>query len=226
MEWPLFAGVDERHVRDVLDIARRRNFGSGEVVFHQGDPADTLHLIRTGRVAVRLDAGRGESVIAAVLGPGEMFGELALLDEDAGRSATIVALEPLETLSVHQLDFSRLREKSPEAANVLIAVLAGQVRRLSQQLGEALYVAADRRVLRRLVDMAKVYDDGQGEEGKISIPLTQEHFADLAGTSRITVNRTLRAEQEKGTLDLARGRTIVVDLDAIRSRAYGRPPVS
>ena len=162
MEWPLFADVDERHVRDVLDIARRRNFGSGEIVFHQGDPADTLHLIRSGRVAVRLDAGRGESVIAAVLGPGEMFGELALLDEDATRSATIAALEPLETLSVHQLDFSRLRQKSPEAANVLIAVLAGQVRRLSQQLGEALYVAADRRVLRRLVDMAKVYADARG----------------------------------------------------------------
>ena len=165
MEWALFDDVDERHVRDVLDIARRRNFGSGEIVFHQGDPADTLHLIRSGRVAVRLDAGRGESVIAAVLGPGEMFGELALLDEDATRSATIVALEPLETLSVHQLDFSRLRQKSPEAANVLIAVLAGQVRRLSQQLGEALYVAADRRVLRRLVDMAKVYDDGEAEDG-------------------------------------------------------------
>ena len=111
MEWPLFADVDERHVRDVLDIARRRNFGSGEIVFHQGDPADTLHLIRSGRVAVRLDAGRGESVIAAVLGPGEMFGELALLDEDASRSATIAALEPLETLSVHQLDFSRLRRE-------------------------------------------------------------------------------------------------------------------
>ena len=228
MEWPLFAGVEERHVRDVLDIARRRNFGSGEVVFHQGDPADTLHLIRSGRVAVRLDAGRGESVIAAVLGPGEMFGELALLDEDAPtRSATIAALEPLETLSVHQLDFSRLREKSPEAANVLIAVLAAQVRRLSQQLGEALYVPADRRVLRRVVDMAKVYADGSEDgDGSISIPLTQEHFADLAGTSRITVNRTLRAEQEKGTLDLARGRTIIADLDAIKSRAYGRPPVS
>jgi len=100
------------------------------------------------------------------------------------------------------------------------------VRRLSQQLGEALYVAADRRVLRRLVDMANVYADSDGEDGSISIPLTQEHFADLAGTSRITVNRTLRAEQEKGTLDLARGRTIVVDLDAIKARAYGRPPVS
>jgi CRP-like cAMP-binding protein len=224
MEWPLFANVPERQVRDVLDIARRRNFDTGEVVFHQGDPADTLHLIRSGRVAVRLDAGRGESVIAAVLGAGEMFGELALLDEDASRSATIAALEPLETLSVHQLDFSRLREKSPEAANVLIAVLAAQVRRLSQQLGEALYVPADRRVLRRLVDMAQVYGDGDG--GEISIPLTQEHFADLAGTSRITVNRTLRAEQEKGTLDLARGRTIVSDLGAIKSRAYGRPPVS
>ena len=225
MEWALFANVDERQVRDVLDIARRRNFGSGEIVFHQGDPADTLHLIRSGRVAVRLDAGRGESVIAAVLGPGEMFGELALLDEDATRSATIAALEPLETLSVHQLDFSRLREKSPEAADVLIAVLAAQVRRLSQQLGEALYVPADRRVLRRLVDMARVYADAE-DDGSISIPLTQEHFADLAGTSRITVNRTLRAEQEKGTLDLARGRTIVADLEAIKARAYGRPPVS
>jgi CRP/FNR family cyclic AMP-dependent transcriptional regulator len=222
MEWPLLAAVPEDQLREVLAIARRRSFAEGEVVFHQNDPADTLHLIRSGHVAVRIDAGRGDSVIAAILGPGEMFGELALLDPDALRSATIVAMEATETLSVHQLDFGRLRRQTPAAAEVLIALLSAQVRRLSQHLVEALYVPADKRVLRRVVDMARVYASEE-DGGEVVVPLTQDHLADLAGTSRITVNRTLRGEQERGTLELARGRTVIRDVEAIEARAFGRP---
>jgi CRP/FNR family transcriptional regulator, cyclic AMP receptor protein len=95
MDWPLLAGVPEEDVQAVLSIARRRKFERGEVVFHQDDPADTLHLISKGRFVVRITTSLGDTAIFAVLGPGEMFGELALLGEaDARRSATVAASTP------------------------------------------------------------------------------------------------------------------------------------
>ena len=221
MEWPLLAAVPEDQPARGAGHRAAPHLRDGEVVFHQNDPADTLHLIRSGRVAVRIDAGRGDSVIAAVLGPGEMFGELALLDEEAMRSATIVALEPWRRCRSTSWTSAACGE-SPAAAEVLIALLAAQVRRLSQQLGEALYVPADKRVLRRVVDMATRLRGRPRTGRRDLVPLTQDHLADLAGTSRITVNRTLRAEQERGTLELARGRTVIRDLEAIEARAFGR----
>jgi CRP/FNR family transcriptional regulator, cyclic AMP receptor protein len=212
MEWPLLAGVPEEEVQLVLSIARRRKFGRGEVVFHQEDPADTLHLIAKGRFVVRVTTALGDTAILSVLGPGAMFGELALLGgEDSRRSATVAALEAGETRSVHKIDFERLRSRNPRTANVLIAILAGQVERLSKHLVEALYVPADKRVLRRLVEIAEIFDDGV-------VPITQEDLAGLAGTSRATVNRVLREEEERGTVKLGRGRTTVLDSEALARR--------
>jgi CRP-like cAMP-binding protein len=214
MKWPLLRDVPEEDVRRLLSIARTRRFARGEVVFHQHDPADTLHLVDKGRFAVRITTPLGDTAILQVLGPGDMFGELALLGEgEARRSATVAALEPGETRSVHRVDFERLRREHPATSDVLIAILAGQVRRLSAHLVEALYVPADKRVRRRLVDAVAVYD-GDG-----LVPLTQEDLAGLAGTSRATVNRVLREEEERGTLELGRGRTRVLDPDAIARRA-------
>jgi CRP-like cAMP-binding protein len=212
MDWPLLAGVPEEEVQLVLSIARRRKFGRGEVVFHQEDPADTLHLIAKGRFVARVTTPLGDTAILSVLGPGEMFGELALLGgEEARRSATVAALEPAETRSVHRIDFERLRARNPQTAGVLIAILAGQVERLSKHLVEALYVPADKRVVRRLVEVAELFGDGV-------VPLTQEDLAGLAGTSRATVNRVLREEEERGTVKLGRGRTTVLDTEALARR--------
>jgi CRP/FNR family transcriptional regulator, cyclic AMP receptor protein len=213
---PLFEGATEQEAARLLERARRRTFGAGEVVFHAGDPADTLHLIQRGRFAVRVTTEFGDIATLNVLGPGDFFGELALLSPRAPRSATIVALEPAETLSVHEIDFGRLRTERPETADVLIAILAAQVRRLSINLAEALYVPADTRVRRRLLDMAEVYR----EDEEVTVPLTQEELASLAGTSRATVNRVLREEEDFGTIALARGRTRVIDSDGLRRRAF------
>src|ERR671931_502564 len=216
MDWPLLSRVPEEEVQLVLSIARRRKFGRGEVVFHQDDPADTLHLVAKGRFVVRVTTALGDTAIFSVLGPGEMFGELALLGgEDSRRSATVAALEPGETRSGHRIDFERLRRRSPETGSVLIAILAAQVRRLSHHLVEALYVSADKRVLRRLVEMAAIFAESDG--GTV-VPLTQEDLAGLAGTSRATVNRVLREEEARGTLKLGRGRTTVLDAEALARR--------
>jgi CRP-like cAMP-binding protein len=216
VKWELLDGLADTEVQALLSIARRRKFARGEVVFHQHDPADTLHLIDKGRFAVRVATPLGDTAILAILGPGDMFGELSLLgDPEARRSATVAALEPAETRSVHRLDFDRLRATHPKTAAVIIAILAGQVRRLSRHLLEALYVPADKRVLRRLVDLGDLYAE---EDGTTIVPLTQEDLADLAGTSRATVNRVLREEEARGSVKLGRGRTTVLDREALARR--------
>ncbi|MGD9694508.1 MAG: Crp/Fnr family transcriptional regulator [Thermoleophilia bacterium] len=216
MEWALLAGVPAEDVTRVLSIARRRTFRRGEVVFHMGDPADTLHLIAEGRFAVRVQTPLSDSVVLTILGPGEIFGELALLDPGGRRSATVEALEAGETRSIHAPDFARLRAEHPSVSEVLIAILAGEVRRLTDHLLEALHVPADRRVLRRLADLADAYDP-TGDEAVV--PLRQEDLAGLAGTSRPTVNRVLREEEERGLVRLARGRIAVLDREGLRRRA-------
>lgn len=217
MKWPLLAHVPEEDVQLVLSVARRRKFDRGEVVFHEHDPADTLHLIDKGRFVARVGTPLGDTAILTVMGPGEMFGELALLGSaDERRSATVAAVEPSETRSVHRLDFERLRARHPETSEILIAILSGQVRRLTTHLVDALYVPAEKRVRRRLVEMVAVYDEGTAAE--VVVPLTQEDLAGLAGTSRATANRVLREEEARGAVRLGRGRTTVLDVEALTRR--------
>ena len=111
-------------------------------------------------------------------------------------------------------ELERLRAKHPQISQVLIAFLAGALRRENELLLEALYVPADRRLLRRLAELAATYADADGV-----IALTQEELAQMAGTSRATVNRVLREEERRGTLELRRGRTVVLDGEALARRA-------
>jgi len=217
-EFALLRGVAEEDVAELTERARRRRFSAGEVVFHAGDPADTLHLVRAGRFAVRITTEFGATATLNVVGPGGAFGELALLTPEAPRSATVAALEDAETLSIHQLDFDRLRRRRPQTDALLVGVLAQRVRELSEQLVEALHIPADTRVRRRLLDVVGAY--GEAAAGAV-VPLTQEELASLAGTSRATVNRVLREEQTRGTLELSRGRTTLLDPDALARRARG-----
>ena len=191
---------------------RVRRYAAGEVIAHEGDLADTLHLVRSGRVAVGLTTQYGNQVTFTLLGPGEVFGELALLDPESRRSATLTALEPTETMTLTRPEFDRLRAERPEFAQALVDLLAERVRRLSDQLVEALYVPADTRVLRRLLTAAQLY-------GGTELPLTQDDLAGLAGTARATVNRVLRAEAKRGTLELRRRRIRILDRAALERRA-------
>ena len=131
------------------------------------------------------------------------------------RSATVSALEPGETHSVYQDDFERLRREHPIVNDVLIGILADRLRRLSEQVVEAYHVPADRRVIRRVCELAQLYSHGEAET---VVPLTQEEIAELAGTSRATVNRVLREAERRGAIELRRGRTAVLDLEALARR--------
>jgi len=207
--------LDENERRDVLAAARRRRFKRNEVVFHDGDPGDTLHLVVEGHFAIRFTTPFGDQTMVRVFGPADYFGELAMLSAGP-RCGSAVSLDGGETLTVHRDDFEALRAKWPKFDEVLTTAVVAEVRRLSASLIEALYVPVERRVWLRMIDLVALY----GGEAPVVIPLTQDDIAQLAGTTRPTANRVLRAGEEQGVLRLARGRIEVHDPSALRRLAH------
>jgi len=217
VEWRLLEGVPEEEVRRLLQVARRRRFRRGEVVFHRDDPADSLHLIVKGRFVVRVMTPLGEQATIAVRGPGDSFGEMALLGQAARRSATVEALEEAETFCVYEGEFQRLRREHPDVDELVITFLTNEVRMLNERLLEALYIPVERRVLRRLSELAPYYRPDA--DGNIEIPLTHEELAGLAGSTRATVTTVLGDAQRRGLIELGRGKTRILDLEELVRRA-------
>jgi CRP/FNR family transcriptional regulator, cyclic AMP receptor protein len=217
VEWRLLEGVPQEQVRELLSIGRRRRFARNEVVFHRDDPGDSLHLIQKGRFAVRVMTPIGDTATIAVRGPGESFGELALVAETPRRSATVAALEDAETVAIYRNEFEQLRARNPQVNAILFQFLANEVRILNERLLEALYVPVEKRVVRRLVELADIY--GPSGDGRVVVTLPQEVLAELAGTTRPTANQVLRSLQERGVLTLSRGRAEITNIDALRTRA-------
>lgn len=221
MEFGLLSGLPPEEVREFLSIARRRTFQREEVVFHRGDPADTLHLISRGRFAIRVVTPLGHVALLDVLGPGDVFGELAIVSPGASRSATVAALEPAETFSVLRDNFMALQKRHPEVNRILLSLFAERIRRSNERVVAAHYLDADARVRWSLLRLARVYT--AGEDGVTVIPLTQEQIAELAGSARPTVNKVLREEQDRGTVELQRGRVRVIDTDGLQHGIRGMP---
>jgi CRP-like cAMP-binding protein len=210
--------LPEEEAERLVRSARRRRFAAGEVIFHEGDPADSLHLIVRGRVAVLVTSRYGQQLTYSIQGAGEFFGELALLREDGLRSATIRALEQTETLAVHRRDFDKLRAEHPAIEQLLVQILAARVLKLSEELQEAVYQPVEVRIRRRLLAMGRMY--GGGAPGTV-VPLTQDELAGLAGVARTTVNRVLRQEEQRGTVRLDRHRVTIVDPVELGRRSQG-----
>ena len=202
-EWPLLEVLEAEEMRGILAGARRRSYRRGEVVFHRDDPADTMHLVRTGCLAVRVVTPVGSVATLQLVGPGGSFGELALLRSGHVRSATVEAVSASETYALSAHDLDDLRTRHPEIDRVILELLADRVAELTDRLVEALYTPAPRRV-RKMVDLlAEQYREPGGDA---VIPLTQDDLAGLAGTSRLTVNRVLQDMRRRGQVELMRGR--------------------
>ena len=186
------------------------------MIFHQGDPADALHLIAAGHVTVRVTLRGGEFVVLAIFGPGDVFGEIALVGSPHARAGTVVALERCETLSLGRDEFDRLRASYPGVDRFLVELLSARVERLNNYLLEALYVPAERRVLRRLLHLCELYT---GDDQRIVIPVTQEMLANLAGTTRPTANQVLRRLVASDIVSISRSQIVVLDRQSLRQRA-------
>lgn len=213
MESTLLDALPEQDRREVLRLGRRRRFARSEVVFHEGDPGDSFHVLLRGHAGVRITTPLGDVAMMRVLGPGQVFGELALVSP-APRNATVFALDSCETLSWHSQQFDRLRRTYPAVERVLLEAMVAEVRRLSTQLSEVMYVPVEKRLYRRLGDLALLY----GDEGPVSIPLTQEDLAQLTGTTRPTANRVLRSAEDAGLVRITRGHVEVLDRAGLSQR--------
>jgi CRP/FNR family transcriptional regulator, cyclic AMP receptor protein len=215
--WPILETIGAEERQALLRRAQRRRYARNQIVFHEGDPAAALHLLTAGRVSVRVVHGDSGSVLTlAVLGPGSTFGELALIRSAGTRAATITALEDVQTLSLHRDDFDQVRAAHAGIDRFLIELLAEQVRRLDERLLEVLYVPAERRVLRRLVELAGVY--GEGRPGTV-VPLTQEMLASMAGTTRPTANQALRKLTRARVVSMGRSSIRILDPAGLARRA-------
>jgi CRP/FNR family transcriptional regulator, cyclic AMP receptor protein len=201
----VFADVPEDELRRA---GRRRTFSRGEVVFHQGDPGDSLHRVTRGRFAARVTTPLGDVATFAVHAPGEVFGLLAVLHPDARRTATVAALEPADTFALPASAFARLKAAHPGVSIAVEQLLVEMLTTSSSRLVEALYTPVHLRVRACLRDLTRIYG-GSGAE-PVTIPLSQEDLAGLAGTTRETVNRVLQDEQERGAVTLARRRITIL----------------
>ena len=213
----LLAGLGEEDQRRLVARMRRRTFVGGEIVFHEGDLADSVHFVVEGRVVAKRSSVSGDRLAYAVLGPGETFGELGLLAPDRRRTASVQAIAPAVTLSLSFADFEALRAAHPSVERLLVVLLAARVQRLTDGLMEALHDSAEVRVARRLLDLAGSSDTGRAAGAALVV--TQTELAELAGVTRPTANRVLRHLARDGAVDLARGRIVVRNPESVRRSA-------
>lgn len=224
MEFALLAPLGAVEREQLLRASPKRAYAKGEVLVHEGDPADAMHLIVSGRLAIRVTTRAGDNATLNILSPGDYFGELSLVRQGAAhrRSATVVALEPTETLVITHEAFRRLCEHFPGVEELLVASLANRVEELSGRLLETMYVGLDQRMYRCLWRMVELYrDDTSGSAGTspVTIPLTQEQLADLVGGTRPTVNQIVQRLAAQGIVRSGRGHLVVDDPQRLRDKA-------
>jgi CRP-like cAMP-binding protein len=208
----LFGGADDAAIETLLRVLRVRRFRRGETVFHQGDPGDALFVVDRGSVKVVLPSDEGaEPAIVAILGPGEFFGELAILD-GAPHSATIVAVEPTDTFVLHRDAFLALIDSDAGLRRALLASLATEIRRLTGHVEDLHFLDLPGRLASRILRLAEsagtVADDGTV---RIAWPYTQSELAGMIGGSRQSVNRVLADLADQDLVRLDRDQLVIMD---------------
>lgn len=213
----LFRRLGDDATRRLAEEMIRRRFRRGEVIFHEGDPGDSLHLIAEGRVKIGRISPDGDEAIVAVLGPGESFGELVLLD-GAPRSAKATALDPTETLTLSRDVFVRLVDEDPPFRWALFSGIAAHHRRLTDQLAEAHFLDLAGRLARQLVRLA---GDGSTLEDEVHLGrlYTQSELAAMIGGTRPRVNRLVGDLVDAGLIRIEPDDIVIVDLAGLERRA-------
>ncbi|MBT3358992.1 MAG: Crp/Fnr family transcriptional regulator [Rhodospirillales bacterium] len=191
-------------------FAKTRRFGPKEPVFMKGDPASGMMAVLAGRVRISSFSSEGREVVLNVIGPGEVFGEIALID-GGERTANAVAMESTELMVLERRDFLPFLERNPELCIKLLMVMCHRLRRTSEQLEDFSFLDLRTRLAKRLLDLAN--DHGVEEDGgvRISLNLSQRILGAMMGTSREAVNKQLRAWEEEGLIRLKRGSVTLLD---------------
>ena len=210
------ASVPEPERSRLLNACRLRKVKRGEVIAHEGDPGNVLFIVDTGKLAIRSVTPEGESILLDIIGPGSVVGEMALLRIDRRRSASIEALEAGSVRVLTAEAFDSLRLAHPSVTDAVLAIMAERVDRLTRQLSEVLYLGVDRRIARRIWQVAEVYG---GVTAGTKVPLTQQDVADLVGATRPTVNQSLKKLESRGAIALTRGAITITDQVELSRRA-------
>jgi CRP-like cAMP-binding protein len=215
---PLFSELTDEERARLAALLRARRYARGEVIFLEGDEGTALCLIAEGRIRIQLTGADGREVVITVYGPGEIFGEMALLDGEP-RSADAIAQEPSRVFWLQRDDFQAFLEDHPRAAMKMLAALSRRLRHTTRVVQDATFRDVPARLARVLMDL--VARDGQPAEDGIRIEtrMTQSDLASRVGASRETVNRALRGFEEHGWIRWEGSRIVIVRPDDLRRRA-------
>lgn len=200
----------------LLADARVSRFQAGEMLFQKGDPGDRLYVVLAGRITIGATAEDGKEAVFNVLGPGAVFGEIALLD---GRERTADATAGAEShlLVIERARFLPFLERNPEVAARFIAVLCERVRWVSQSFEDALFMELPARLARKLLVLAEAYGEPAGANAtRIGFRISQHDLGKMTGVSRESINKLLRGWQDQGLVALGRGRVTILDEARLR----------
>ena len=213
---PLLSGLEPSELERIAQVAIPRSFPKGARVFHEGDRTDACYVIRAGEVRVTREHPDGRAIALATLGPGELVGELAMLDGGV-RSASVEALTDVDLLAVSAADMKGLLERNAEITAKLVIALTKRLRETNERISRQSFQTVPSRVAGVLSQLVSEENAEQGRDG-VTIRMNQADLAQLAGTSRESVSRFLAVLERAGVVRVGRGRVTV--LEPHRLRAY------
>lgn len=214
----LFGELDDGALRTLADKAVHRNYRKGGVVFVQGEQGDRCFVIVSGAVKISAYHPDGREAVLAVLGPGDVFGELSPFDQ-APRSADASTIEDTELLSFDSQALTTTIEVHPAVGVAMLRVLSRRLRQANEAFQDVAFFDVTGRVARRLADLATEHGVSDGEGVLIDLPLSQESLAQMVGATRESVNKALATLRRRGLVERRGRRYLVADADDLRSRA-------
>jgi CRP/FNR family cyclic AMP-dependent transcriptional regulator len=217
---PLFAALDEEAAAALRATMTDIRVEKGDTLFHEGEPGHQLFVIVDGKIKLGASSGDGRETLLAVLGPGEMFGELSLFDPGP-RTSTATALTPAHLMALGHDDLMPWLRGRPEVARSLLRALAKRLRRTNEAMADLVFSDVPGRVAKALLELAAKFGTRQPDQSVlVTHDLTQEELAQLVGASRETVNKALADFQNRGWLRLEQRSVVLVDLERLDRRAH------
>jgi CRP/FNR family transcriptional regulator len=216
---PVFETLGPRELARVAAVTVPRSFDAGHVIFREGDASDTCYIVRSGHARAIREHGDGRTLTLAHFGPGDIFGELAMFDDER-RSATIETLDQLEAVAVLGPDMRRLLREHPDISVKLVISLGRRLREANERISRQSFQTVQSRVagvLGQLVIQAQ--SEGAGDTD-VLVTVTQSDVAQLAGSSRESASRFLAVLERAGVVTQGRGRVTVHDPEALQRYVY------
>jgi CRP-like cAMP-binding protein len=215
---PVFSTLEVEDLEHVARLAVPRSFEAGQVVFREGDQSDTCYVVHVGHVRAVHQHGDGRTITLATFGPGDIFGELALF-EDERRSATVEALETTSAVAVLGPDMRRLMIEHPQIATRLVIALGRRLRDTNERLARRSFQTVQSRVASALSELV-AQAQPQSRDEHVTISATQADLAKMAGSSRESASRFLAVLERAGVISQGRGRLVVHDPEALRAYVF------